>query len=90
MDLNKKTAFRLAGKFHFFNKLEQIDLYFISVSDLSVPQLLDKHDKVNADEFWDSVKKGIVVKGLCEGNCSSRQLYHYVLKLIQDAPIHTK
>ena len=35
MDLNKKTAFRLAGKFHFFNKLEQIDLYFISVSDLT-------------------------------------------------------
>ena len=69
MDLNKKTAFRLAGKF-IFNELEQIDLYFISVSDLSVPQLLDKHDKVNEDEFWDLVKKGIVVKGLCEGNCS--------------------
>ena len=49
------------------------------MNDLSVLQLLDKHDKVNEDEFWDLVKKVIVVKGLCEGNCSIWQFS--VLKL---------
>ena len=45
-----------------------ITLLFVSVSDLSVPPLLDKHDRVNEDEFWELARKEILVKGLCEGS----------------------